>query len=124
MAAASQAALTLMRRPKKWPSSRRLNTAMALAKSTATVVVFMPPAVEPGEPPMSMSTMVTARARPLKAVRSAVLKPAVRGVMDWNRLISTRSPRGRPENSSKKNHTAGTTMSTAVVARMTLLCMR
>ena len=33
---------------------------MALAKSTATVVVFMPPAVDPGEPPMSMSTMVTA----------------------------------------------------------------
>lgn len=79
MAAASQEALTLMRRPKKRPSSRRRNTAMALAKSTATVVVFMPPAVDPGEPPMSMSTMVTARARPLSEVRSAVLKPAVPG---------------------------------------------
>ena len=97
---------------------------MALAKSTATVVVFIPPAVDPGEPPMSMSTMVTATARPLREVRSAVLKPAVRGVTDWNRLIHTRSPRGRAENSSKKNHAAGATMSTAVVTRMTLLCMR
>ena len=39
------------------------NTANALATSTAAVVVLMPPAVEPGEPPMNISRMV--RPRPL-----------------------------------------------------------
>ena len=34
------------------------NTANALATSTAAVVVLMPPAVEPGEPPMNISRMV------------------------------------------------------------------
>ena len=41
-------------------SSRLRKAAMALAMRTASVVTFMPPAVEPGAPPVSISKMVTA----------------------------------------------------------------
>ena len=41
-------------------SSRLRKAAMALAIRTASVVTFMPPAVEPGAPPVSISKMVTA----------------------------------------------------------------
>ena len=94
-------ALLSIRRPKKWGSLRRWNTAMALANSTAAVVVFIPPAVDPGEPPISMSMMVSPCPTPERAVRSAVLKPAVRGVTDWNKEASSRSLPDRAENSPK-----------------------
>ena len=57
-------------------------TANAAASSTASVVVFMPPAVEPGEPPTSMQTIIIAWPGSLTRPRSTVLKPAVRSVTD------------------------------------------
>ena len=49
---------------------------------TAKVVVFMPPAVEPGDPPISISIIITDFDVGVIAVRSAVLKPAVLVVTD------------------------------------------
>ena len=49
---------------------------------TASVVVFIPPAVEPGEPPTSISRIIIALEDSVMAVRSAVLNPAVLGVTD------------------------------------------
>ena len=69
-----------MRRPKKRPFSCRWKIAAAQATSTASVVVFMPPAVEPGEPPTSIRSPVSSRPFSLRRFRSSVLKPAVRGV--------------------------------------------
>lgn len=57
-------------------------TENALRIRTASVVVFIPPAVEPGEPPTSMSRVIIALEEPVIAERSAVLKPAVLGVTD------------------------------------------
>ena len=94
------------------------------AASTATVVTFMPPAVEPGAPPMSMRKIITARDTSLMAARSVVLKPAVRGVADWKIEARRRSCGGRAEYSVKKKSTAGKRSSAADVARITLLCIR
>ena len=124
MVAAWRTASASKRRPKKWPSSRRRNTATMLASSTARVVVFIPPAVEPGEPPMSMSRIMTAWDTPPMAARSAVLNPAVRGVTDWKKESHSRSPTGSPVNSKKKNHTAGSRITRAVVTKITWLCIR
>ena len=68
--------------PKKWVSSFFLKTENAEENSTAIVVVFMPPAVDPGEPPINIRIMVNTRPASLKAARFTVLKPAVLGVMD------------------------------------------
>ena len=46
--------------PKHSGSSLRLKLDIALSTSTAIVVVFIPPAVEPGEPPMSINPINTA----------------------------------------------------------------
>ena len=46
--------------PKHSGSSLRLKLDIALKNSTAIVVVFIPPAVEPGEPPTSIKPMNTA----------------------------------------------------------------
>ena len=62
--------------------SFRRNTEIAEANRTAIVVVFIPPAVDPGEPPISMSRIITVRPTSLIRVRSAVLNPAVLGVTD------------------------------------------
>ena len=88
------------------------------------VVVFIPPAVDPGEPPMSIKTIMSIWPASVIFVRSAVLKPAVLGVTDWNREFNSRVPRGSSENSKKKNQAAGAAISTAVVTRITLLCIR
>ena len=63
MAAASWTAFSSIRRPNISGLFCLRNTAKALATSTAIVVVLMPPAVEPGEPPMNISRIV--RPRPL-----------------------------------------------------------
>ena len=57
------------------------------------VVVFIPPAVDPGEPPMSIKTIMSIWPASVIFVRSAVLKPAVLGVTDWNRELNSRVPR-------------------------------
>ena len=71
-----------MRLPQTSASSFLRQTENALRIRTASVVVFIPPAVEPGEPPTSMSRVIIALEEPVIAERSAVLKPAVLGVTD------------------------------------------
>ena len=59
-----------------------LNVVMTDNKSTAKVVVLIPPAVEPGEPPIIISTNIINRPLSVNAARSTVLKPAVLGATD------------------------------------------
>lgn len=73
---------------------------------------------------MSIKTIMSIWPASVIFVRSAVLKPAVLGVTDWNRALNSRVPRGSSENSKKKNQAAGAAISTAVVTRITLLCIR
>ena len=54
----------------------------ALRMRTAIVVVFIPPAVEPGEPPISIKIILRSFPESLKEAKSAVLKPAVLVVTD------------------------------------------
>ena len=68
--------------PKKLVCSFFQNTDNADETRTARVVVFIPPAVEPGEPPMSISIMISICPTSLSKVKSAVLNPAVLGVTD------------------------------------------
>ena len=68
--------------PKHSVSSFLLKTASKERNSTAIVVVFIPPAVEPGEPPISISTIIIVLLLSLICARSTVLKPAVRVVTD------------------------------------------
>ena len=89
-------------RPKKCPLARFRNTATEQETSTARVVVFMPPAVEPGLPPTSIRRMVTIRPTSLSWVRSEVLKPAVLGVTAWKSDAQNRWEKGRPPYSPKK----------------------
>ena len=67
-------------RPNPLHSSSPPNTLAHVARITKMVVTFMPPAVEPGAPPISIRMTVTACPVPLIWVRSVVLKPAVLGV--------------------------------------------
>ena len=69
-------------RPKKLASSLRRKVAIAIANNTAIVVVFIPPAVEPGLPPISIKIIVINCPASLIDVKSTVLNPAVRGVTD------------------------------------------
>ena len=57
-----------------------LEEARVLKRRTAKVVVLMPPAVEPGLPPINMRTVVSALPDSESFVKSMVLKPAVLGV--------------------------------------------
>ena len=56
------------------------NTEEAFAASTARVVVFIPPAVDPGDPPISINAIMSMVPAPDRDERDAVLKPAVLGV--------------------------------------------
>ena len=69
-------------KPKISMSSFWRNVATIFKIRTAKVVVFMPPAVEPGDPPISISIIITDFDVGVIAVRSAVLKPAVLVVTD------------------------------------------
>ena len=51
--------------------------------ATAKVVVLIPPAVEPGEPPIIINIIVTSWAWVESPSKATVLKPAVLGVTDW-----------------------------------------
>ena len=68
-----------------WP----LALATEASNSTATVTVLRPPAVEPLEPPISISTMDTARVDSLIAPWSMAANPAVRVVTDWKAPASS-----------------------------------
>ena len=56
---------------------------------TAMVVVLIPPAVEPGLPPMNMSTIVKSLLSGVSAAVSTVLKPAVLAVTEPNNDANT-----------------------------------
>ena len=56
------------------------NTELSDARRTARVVTLMPPAVEPGAPPVSMRKIIRSLPFSLSTERSRVLKPAVLGV--------------------------------------------
>ena len=75
--------------------SFREKTAAAHARSTAIVVVLIPPAVDPGLPPINIKRIIRNWLDSCMAVRSAVLKPAVLVVTDWNRATSARFPMER-----------------------------
>ena len=61
-------------------------------KRTHTVTVFMPPAVDPEEPPISMSTQLMTMELSVMAPWSMTLNPAVRRVMDWKKALRHFSP--------------------------------
>ena len=124
MAAALRTASSPIFRPKHVVSSFLRNTDSTVRTMTATVVVFRPPAVDPGDPPMSMHRIMTACPPALIPFRSTVLKPAVRSVTDWNRLGSPRRDAGRALISKKKNHKKGSRTSRAEVVSTILLCIR
>ena len=69
-------------------------TAVAQEIRTARVVVLIPPAVDPGLPPTSMRRIIRNWPDSRMEERSAVLKPAVRVVTDWNKDTRIRFPAG------------------------------
>ena len=69
---------------------------------TANVVVFIPPAVDPGDPPISINIVVIAIPTSVMDNWSTVLNPAVLGVTDWNMELQNRSASGASVNSKKK----------------------
>ena len=71
------------------------NVAIAFNKRTVNVVVFIPPAVEPGEPPISINNIITAFEASLIFEISIVLNPAVLVVTDWNAAANKRFPADR-----------------------------
>ena len=95
-----------------------------MATRTARVVIFMPPAVEPGAPPISISTIITALEAPCMPAKSAVLKPAVLGVTVWKREHRSLSLSGISANSKAKKYAAGSTSKNIDAIRTILLCRR
>ena len=57
-----------------------LDEANAIRNKTTKVVVLIPPAVEPGLPPISISTVVSRELLSESEDKSVVLNPAVLGV--------------------------------------------
>ena len=66
--------------PPTW--SRPLMRDPINSSMNASEVVLIPPAVEPGDPPMNISTIITRSIGSDRAPISSVLKPAVRVVID------------------------------------------
>ena len=65
-------------------SSRPCATLRMVRNSTAKVVTFTPPPVEPGAAPMNCSTLISSLVMGPQAARSMVFIPAVRVDTDWN----------------------------------------
>ena len=66
------------------------------ARPMATVVVRTPPAVPPGEPPISIRIIIICAVSGPMADIDTVLKPAVRVVTEWKKALSTRPPFSGP----------------------------
>ena len=66
--------------------------AAALKKTSANVLVLIPPAVEPEPPPINMRNIIINRAGIAIAPISIVLNPAVRAVMLWKKLCDSCVP--------------------------------
>lgn len=82
------------------------------------MVVFIPPAVELGEPPINISRIITACEESVMDEISAVLNPAVLGVTDWKRESISLFPNGNSLKLQRKKSTAGRIIKRAVVVRM------
>ena len=87
---------------------------------------MIPPAVEPGDPPMSISAQVRRMPPSESWERSTVLKPAVRTVTDWNRAKrhfcqGVPWAKASPFHSSRANSTAPPSSSTPEVTSTSLL---
>ena len=80
MALSTRAWGMVLRRSTTWSLPRR--PAHSEISSTPAVAVLMPPAVEPEEPPISISTTDRAAAPSRRAPWSKTLYPAVRRVTD------------------------------------------
>lgn len=70
------------RRPKHSMDFFLRKVAPMLKRRTASVVVFIPPAVEPVDPPTSIRQIIKSRLVSRRDGRSTVLKPAVLGLTD------------------------------------------
>ena len=64
------------------------------ASSVTNVVTLIPPAVEPGAPPMIMRIIISAADAGDSAASSTVLNPAVRAVTELKKAVSILSPKG------------------------------
>ncbi len=82
--------------------------ARTLAQAMAKVVTFMPPAVEPGAPPMNISRIMVNSEAGARRVRSRELKPAVRQVADWKKAWDRRSHQGCPARAPLRSTTSRT----------------
>ena len=93
--------------PKHSTCSLRLNTATAVNNNTASVEVFKPPAVDPGDPPINIQMIIRDCPPSLIMFKSVVLNPAVRRVTDWKRDGNILCPAGRWLYSRKNSHRKG-----------------
>ena len=75
-------------RTRKVIRSRPRRLVKSTINSAHTVTVFMPPAVEPEEPPMSIKIQLIAMELSCIAPWSMTLNPAVRRVADWKKALS------------------------------------
>lgn len=98
-------------------TSLSLNMDKADETSTMIVVIFIPPAVDPGAPPISIRMIMIILPLSLKLTRLWVLNPAVLVVMDWKKEENNRSRIGNAWNSTVKKKTAGTRISRIVIKR-------
>jgi len=69
------------------------------------VVVLMPPAVDPGEPPVIIRIIIINTPASLSMVKSTVLNPAVLGVTDWKKEPKILSDTLMPLHLSAENST-------------------
>ena len=92
---------------------------------TARVVVFIPPAVEPGEPPMNIRKTVRILLAGASAAVSVEFIPAVLAVTESKTALSRLSPKPRPEfvklRSNIKKSMHGITSNIAVTVRTILV---
>ena len=65
-----------------------LKTEIDEAKRTEKVVIFIPPAVDPGAPPIIIKNIIMSRPTSLITPISTVFIPAVLGVTAWKREMS------------------------------------
>ena len=93
-------------------------------KRTAKVLVLIPPAVEPEEPPTNMSAMVVKMTTFLTAPgpeSGKTLNPAVRGETAVKKEEKMRSCQGRSDSARIKSR-VGIKISRVVVTKTTFVC--
>ena len=76
------------RRPKTSVAFPSRNVVIIDKIKTAKVVVLIPPAVDPGDPPIIIRMISKNLPDSVKTARSTVLNPAVLELTDWNNDIA------------------------------------